>query len=193
MNNHITVTNLTNQTTWSGTISEVILKEAKEKRSHNGRLVMVIPAVLYPVRTNNLKNFAKDFFLPTVINQALRVNHAVGKYFALFFATLLDLATFPVRLVTAAPRWVNNPAKQQSPFYQFLKKQQVDPKLLEGESVKVRLIWEQTSIFNCTQWTDSTGEKHIRYNKETHWEEQYVHFCDLPYASRLDGFKSGSH
>ncbi|MBA3604248.1 MAG: hypothetical protein H0W50_11585 [Parachlamydiaceae bacterium] len=49
------------------------------------------------MRTQNLKDFSKDLFLPTFFNFALKVNIAAQKVFASIFAIALDVLTFPIR------------------------------------------------------------------------------------------------
>jgi len=77
---------------------------ASEARTLDSKVVDLLPALLIPVRTNTLKNFSADFFLPTTIHRATRVKGIVGQIFAILGGLLLDTLTFPIRLFTALPR-----------------------------------------------------------------------------------------
>ena len=61
-----------------------------------------------PLRTNNAKDFAKDFFLPTFVNFSLKVNNVALKVFASIFAIGFDIITFPIRLITSGFRAIYN-------------------------------------------------------------------------------------
>ena len=50
-------------------------------------------------RIDSRKNFAKDFFLPTVVNRASKVNNLALRFFACLFAVVIDIASFPLRLL----------------------------------------------------------------------------------------------
>lgn len=107
--------------------------------------VALMPATLYPVRTNNWKNFATDLFLPTVINHALAIENCVGKFFAALFALVLDTVTFPIRLLTCIPRVLINLCRGEHPLLTFLKDNNInDDFLLTAERVHVVLRWDPT-------------------------------------------------
>lgn len=65
-------------------------------------------AVFMPIRTSNCCDFIKDFFLPTVVNGAFKVNHVVFRIFAVLLCLPLDLLTFPLRVLTVIPRCYGN-------------------------------------------------------------------------------------
>lgn len=79
---------------------------ASAARNLENKVVDLLPALLIPVRTNTLKNFSADFFLPTTIHHATRVKGIVGQIFAILGGLLLDTLTFPIRLFTALPRYL---------------------------------------------------------------------------------------
>ncbi len=62
----------------------------------------------FPQRTQNLKDFSKDFFLPTFVNFALKVNNIAIKVIASIFAIALDIVTFPVRFFATPFRFFYN-------------------------------------------------------------------------------------
>lgn len=65
-------------------------------KSHNW-----LKAIIIPTRTDNLKDFLKDIFLPTFVNQALNINNIALRLFASFFALALDVITLLPRLCVA--------------------------------------------------------------------------------------------
>ncbi|MEC7840155.1 MAG: hypothetical protein VX777_08975 [Chlamydiota bacterium] len=99
-------------------------------------------ATLIPVRTNNGKNFAKDFFLPTVVNQVPRIHNVAGKIFAGLGAFVLDLITLPVRLLTCVPRVFANSKAKDHALHKLLVEKGVDPKKIDVDTLKVSLKGE---------------------------------------------------
>lgn len=93
-----------------GTDVKVFLKiqEALISSQQNNWPVSVFKATLMTVRSNNLRNFAKDFFFPTVFNQAVNIQNTTKRIFAILFSLALDVLTFPIRLVTYIPRIKKN-------------------------------------------------------------------------------------
>jgi hypothetical protein len=57
-------------------------------------------ASLIPLRMDNWCHFASDFFFPTLVNHAIKVDHIVLRMFALVFSIIFDIVTFLSRLVT---------------------------------------------------------------------------------------------
>lgn len=100
-------------------------------------------ATLYPVRTNNWKNFAVDLLLPTtpVLYQALKTDSCIAKIFVTLFSLILDAATFPIRLVTMIPRMVINASQPEHPLLTYLKNQNAIQTLLETDRVGIKLTW----------------------------------------------------
>lgn len=70
-----------------------------------------IKAAIMPIRTHDIKSLAKDLFLPSLVNAALKVRNVVDKIFIIIFATIYDLLTFPLRIVTLIPRCIYNSCK----------------------------------------------------------------------------------
>lgn len=70
---------------------------------------------LIMTRIDSKENFTKDFFMPTVVNLAAKVENVVGRFFACFFAAILDLISLPIRFI-AFPIWaiytVRNPESE---------------------------------------------------------------------------------
>lgn len=57
--------------------------------------------MVVPLRTQNLGDFSRDFFLPTFVNLSLKIHNTALKIIASVFAVALDILTFPVRLLTS--------------------------------------------------------------------------------------------
>ncbi|MBS0620677.1 MAG: hypothetical protein JSS61_04375 [Verrucomicrobia bacterium] len=128
--------------TWRKDLSE---QEAREIMPLCQRARIYSAGLCWPIRTHNWKDFAKDFFLPTVVNQAFRTNHIAIQIFIFLGGLVQDILTFPIRVITCIPRYFMNPRKEDHPFYQYLKAQKVDPLLLVPDYVQVELFWETDS------------------------------------------------
>lgn len=124
--------------------------------NNSGKAVTLFPATLFPVRTNNFANFSKDFFLPTVMNQAIKVKNVAAKVFAVIGALFLDLATLAIRLLTFIPRIILNALKEEHPLHCYLRKNE-NNEALDLDSVKVFLL-----------------------QKGLGWQKKEVHFHDFP-------------
>lgn len=167
MTNYIRVSNLENNTVWQKQLSD------KEYHPVSGftrseHTIAIIPATLKPVRTNNLKNFSKDFFLPTTINHAIKAHHIACKFFAILPALALDGITLPIRFLTCVPRIWSNAGKEVHPLKKYLINESVDKKLLESDHVRVRLGWK------------------------SNWLEHNVNFIEVPIYKGSDYWENGT-
>lgn len=187
---NIKISNLDNNTLWE---KQLTAEEFPKVKSHIRGLkaVSILPASLMPVRTNNFHNFSKDFFLPTFVNHAIKVQHTVGKIFAVLGALILDTLTFPIRLLTCLPRTISNARKEQNPLKKYLINERIAPKLLKSDHVKVRLEWETTSQFPTSSWTTRDGVQHSKHSQDKHWSEQNINFIEVPTYSGYDYLASG--
>src|SRR4051812_28398031 len=62
-------------------------------------------SLVVPVRTDNLKNFCQDFFLPTFFDHAMKNTHDIGLLIISSIGCLAsDVATLVIRFITAIPR-----------------------------------------------------------------------------------------
>ena len=130
---------------WKKTLKgEEITKVLKYLQQNNRRTVGTFQATLYPVRTNNLKNFTKDFFLPTTVNHTLHIRNIAIRVMGVVLSLGFDTITFPIRLLTCFPRIiVNLVMNYRANFFAVYLKQQDDDvakKLATLDHVKVSLL-----------------------------------------------------
>ncbi len=179
----IKISNSDNNSAWEKQLTSSEYQQV-EDYVKGKNAVSIIPATFKPVRTNNLKNFSKDFFLPTTVNHAIKVQNMVGKIFAILASLVLDVLTFPIRLLTVIPRVISNAKQEENQLRKYLIIEGVDKKLLESDHVKVRLEWEETSQSPTSFWTTNDGVQHSKHSQENHWREKNVNFIEVP---RYDG------
>jgi hypothetical protein len=114
--------------------------------TQKGRLL----CLAVPLRLNNRKDFSKDLFRPA-IQQALKVQEPIRRIFTLIAAFFIDLATLPIRLITALPWAIFLSTRQENSFHKVMRtffrgvweanqKTPIDPSLLKEDGVKVTLI-----------------------------------------------------
>lgn len=190
MSNCIKVYNLDNNTAWEKHLTNEEFSRVKGYVQGEST-VDIILATLKPIRTNNLENFSKDFFLPTTINHAIKVQHIVGKIFAILASLVLDVLTFPIRLLTCIPRVISNARQTENLLHKYLVAEGVDKKLLQSDHVKVRLEWEKTSQYPTSHWTTSDGVQYSSHSQEKHWSEKNVNFIEVPMYEGEDHLASG--
>jgi hypothetical protein len=178
---NVIISNLNNNTSWEKQLTAQEFPSVKSLVRGFGT-VGILSATLKPVRTNNFQNFAKDFFLPTLVNHAIKVENIIGKIFAILGALILDTLTFPIRIVTFIPRVISNGCQEQDLLKKYLINKGVDPKLLDSDHVRVRLEWEKT-----TPYSQTAGKiQHSMHCLEQHWSEQNVNFIEVPTYSGYD-------
>lgn len=164
----IKISNLGNNTTWETSLDDSEFYSLMEDSDVKRNLIDIIPASFIPIRTDTLINFTKDFFLPTTVNHAIKVQHTVGKVFAILASLVLDLLTFPLRLVTCIPRAIENARREEHPLHKYLIDQAVDPKLLEAGYVRTKF----------TIKTHYQVQGHLVEKEE--WGSYNVNFIELP-------------
>ncbi len=72
-----------------------------------------LTALACPLRTNNAKGFLQDLFFPTLITETRKTSNVAFKIFVSLFAIVLDVITFPVRLIAAPFRAIYNHQNQE--------------------------------------------------------------------------------
>lgn len=181
---NVTVTNTENNFVWKSSLSEDDYHRVQCYASDSHRTVCWFEASLIPVRTNNLKNFSKDFFFPTVVNHALKIENAVGKFFAVLGSLVFDGLTLPIRFITFIPRAIANALRGGHLFHRFLIKKDVDQKLLESGYVQIKLEWED--VIEHPTVTDQNGEKYTEYSSKKQSMEKMVNFIEVPVYKNSD-------
>jgi len=98
-------------------------------------------AAAKPLRTESIKNFAKDFFFPTLVNHALKINNIVKKIFVSLLAIMFDLVTFPCRLFVGIPLVLlqKDSHKKDHPLIKIVGPE-LNPELASLDRLRVALI-----------------------------------------------------
>lgn len=119
-------------------------------------------AFVMPIRTNNCKNFAKDLFLPNVVHTALNVKNIVARVFLMLLSLPLDLATLPIRLLMAIPRYYANKKAPEHRMLAYLRTQPSAAKLLHAEQVffscNLTTVKQETVSSNRSVFVPSQSE-----------------------------------
>ncbi|NGX27828.1 MAG: hypothetical protein K940chlam6_01766 [Chlamydiae bacterium] len=176
----ITVTTFDDRAQWTENFSDHELKEMKEMFNSSADCVNPFKAALVPVRTN--ENFAKDFFLPTLLNHAVKVENAIAQIFVVLGALFLDIVTFPIRLITVIPRFHTNANQPENPLHKYLREKGADEQILNAEQVKVKMQWKEkgSTWFGSTQWTDKNGKQHTKIHPVNYGKERSFNFIEFP-------------
>ncbi len=77
-------------------LKDFIVKYGKSKPGWS-----LLEGLVRPLRMDSWQHFAEDFFLPTFVHYALKVNQVALKVIASIFAIALDVITLPIRFITA--------------------------------------------------------------------------------------------
>ncbi|MEC7840237.1 MAG: hypothetical protein VX777_09395 [Chlamydiota bacterium] len=128
MSQTIQLLNQSGSILWQTEISDDEAQELKKCFSGETRVkdVGFLTSLCMPVRTYNIKYFAKDFFLPITLNTAIKVKSVILRLFAVLILGAVDLITFPLRLVTCIPRVIYNSQKKEHPLLKFLREKNVN-------------------------------------------------------------------
>lgn len=183
MPTYIEVTNPVNQCFWR---KELTPMDYDRVRSYckGSKEIPIFGALLTPVRVHTWEHFSKDFFFPTLVNQALKVQSSVGRIFAVVFAFIFDAITLPARLFTVIPRLLYASKKEQSGLYQYLQTEALGmPDITEGDYVKVKLGWEAPGRSLLSE-----EEPELRQ----YWRTSRVNFIELPFDFMIDDYSEGS-
>lgn len=136
-------------------------QEAQEFIQKYGKTVQKpdwVKATILPIRTDNLNNFAKDLFLPTFVNQTLKIHNVGLRSFASFFAIMLDVITFIPRVLLSPFKAFYDHYKKEPkhPLNNLLKKQvdQLDIQIYQ-EIIELKNDEEDNNI----KYANKTAEK----------------------------------
>lgn len=108
------------------------------------RKIGLYQTLAMPVRTYSINRFAKDFFSPcasVVFKYAIKRNpkSTLGDVSNFLLCVVLDILTFPLRLLTVIPRVFRNALMKENPFLKYLRKENVSEKILKRKYVFVKL------------------------------------------------------
>lgn len=78
----------------------------------------------------------KDRIFETIFKD--KIEYIAGKIILILASIVLDVLTFPFRLVTFIPRIISNYLKEPIPFHKYLIEQKVDTKLFEAKKLEVQ-------------------------------------------------------
>lgn len=103
----------------------------------NRKTIGFFEASVITVRTNNLNNFCKDFFLPSFFNYTLKIKDIGERVLITTIGSCLDICGFPIRVLTIAPRVIYNlqNSKQDHPLYKYLVSNGVPLRALEVDHI----------------------------------------------------------
>jgi len=136
----IKISSLDNTVSWKKNLSEDEYRQCKANAEASRYTIGGIEPLIYPVRSNSLKNFSKDFFFPTLTGLACKVQSCVLSLLGSIVAIAVDIVTLPLRLITVFPRVCLNACRSEQPLRKYLREQgEVDMRLYEAESVQVCL------------------------------------------------------
>lgn len=138
-------------------------EEAKNFIDFYGKSVQgcsLLRATLIPLRTDNWKDFAKDFFLPTFVNHALKVDRLASRIFVSFFAIILDVFTFIPRLI-ASPFAViyNYKNKSDHPLINLIKDNSDFELSIDSGFFEIKLNLENVNIQYDTHLNARTAKQ----------------------------------
>ncbi len=174
----LTIATLDQKVEWNVTLSsEEELKNVRDLLDRTPKNSL-LKGLIIPIRTKG--SFVRDLFLPTFLNQAIKVQNLFRKILAMIGAIFLDFFTLPVRLITALPRVIYNKCIEDA-FHKFLRENGAPEHILNQDFVQVTLFWkkeyETLSVYVRTKkeisfpFWDSvpTGEFQV-YEHKTRWE-----------------------
>ena len=98
-------------------------------------------ATFIPIRTHDFPSFCQDFFVPhlsrALISTAFETYCIAFRMIFRFGAIIIDIISFPIRLLTVIPRCMYNGfhSKETNVFYQHLLQNGVDPQAIDVDYV----------------------------------------------------------
>lgn len=106
----------------------------------------LLRGTVIPLRTQYPKDFLKDLFLPTFLHFSLKINNMALKIIGSIFAVMLDITTFPIRLITTPFRIYYNYKypDEKHPLIHLIEDQSRFQKTIENN--KVNLCYEVQNV-----------------------------------------------
>lgn len=94
-----------------------------------------IEQMFTPTRTDTLSNACKDLFFPMLFNTALKIDKLAIKLLVIPGSILLDMLTFPIRLINLIPIYLSNDTRDAHPLHRFLSENGADQSLLQTNTI----------------------------------------------------------
>jgi len=151
---------------------------------YSGRSIFFLHCWLFPVRTNNLCNFAQDFFFPALYHTASQVDSCVKKYIEKLVYFLIDLITFPIRVITCIPRAIYNARQKEHALLTYLKQSGIDTGLIATDHVRVNLTANFGKESQYKEKSIIADEERIITDQDG---ELTVHFVEVPEVLKPGG------
>ena len=141
-------------------------------------------SLVITVRTDTLRNFCEDFFLPTFIHHAMQINDMGTKIIMGFTFLILDICTLPIRIITLLPRYYANAQspREAHPLHQYLTEQGAPAGLLNRDFIQLQIEESPKSKGEChVEAEEGTSLEIDHSNDERPFSiEQTFNFIDLP-------------
>lgn len=109
----------------------------------------LVDSVITPLRSDTLKNFAKDLFAPTYFHFTSKIHNTALKVFTSLFALALDVASLPIRIITAPFRVAEmrkNPQQANHPIIELIKDRPEATQALQDKVVFVTYETVRTDV-----------------------------------------------
>lgn len=126
--------------------SEVEIKEFLEANGESVPYHSMFKACFIPIRTNSWHFLAKDLFLPTFINRAIKVDNIVLRILASCFAIILDVITLLPRLIATPFRIVHNRNSNDHPLFKLVKTKPDSSEIEKFGLLKIKIDFRRMII-----------------------------------------------
>ncbi len=143
---HITVENLNEDQLFQKDVNSTDqIREFIKTYGESEPYHSIIKACFIPIRTNSWPIFAKDLFLPTFINRALKVDNIVLRILASCFSIILDLITFMPRLIRYKFSY-NKQNREDHPLLKLLNIKSDSKEIEKNSLLKIKYNFSRTII-----------------------------------------------
>jgi hypothetical protein len=150
----------------------------------------LLSSSLFTVRTNHLTNFTKDFFCPTLVHCANRVECCVARFLTMVAAFFWDLITLPIRALTLLPMIIYNCVQPQHEIITVLKRAGI------RADFSPEIIQVHTEYYHAMRSSEETDEENHVKVLEVHarvfGSTEMFNLIDVPYYSE-EGRRVAQH
>lgn len=163
---YIDISNEDKGVSWSGLVSDIEYKEVVESSRTK---MSAFTSLFVSARTDNLKDFSKDFFFPITTREFGRtkaIENVASRVFAFIGLAALDLITLAARIVTCIPRAFYNAYQPAHPVLEFLNKKGVayDPQMEGVELLGIKFEGTQEGV--NIQYRKEETKGWVNFNEE---------------------------